>query len=356
MKQVGWLLSGLTWLLLAGSIVVLTGGVFGRPLLLAAVPTGSMVPVFNPGDMIVVLPTWVTGSAGLGDIVVFKTPADRNWVVHRIIDGNGLEGFVTKGDANQLADPERVYAKDMAGKVPQWQGKALRLPRLGLLSVSQGPLSSPVVAGVALVMGVYLLVLDIRPSAAWTGRVPRRRARATSEALLFMYLGLSATAFITTLVPAWTLSTTQQLRYEVVAQKPIDSRSPGRYLKGQSYTEEVPVKNPSPLPLVVVFATEDSRVSYAPSVALVPPRTSARFMVNVQAVETGLYESQVNMGVFLPLLPPAVIGWLGASNMALAAVVCALVPMLLLLALALFDARCRQALSHAWLRLRLRLT
>lgn len=116
MNQLGRLLSAITWLLVLASMVIITGGLLGRPLLFAAVPTGSMVPALMPGDLIVVLPPWALSPPGLGDVVIFRTPQERNWIVHRITGGNSTDGFVTKGDANPIADLRRVYPQEIAGR------------------------------------------------------------------------------------------------------------------------------------------------------------------------------------------------------------------------------------------------
>ena len=350
MRHLGRLLSTLTWLLVAGSLIIITGGLFDRPLLVAAVPTGSMVPVLRPGDLIVVLPTWLAPPPGLDDIVVFRTAQDRNWIVHRIVDGNAADGWVTKGDANPISDLRPVISRDVAGVVPQVNGRALRLPRLGLLRLDDGPLSSPLVAGVALVAGIFLLLLDMQPS----GRVPRFRHRRhpppKPTAVLGIYLGLAGTAFLTTLLPAWTLSSSQVIAYEVVAMRHSQVTVVGQYIRGQTHREEILIEDPSPLPLVVVFATDDPNVTYAPNSAVVSPGGSSKFTASIATPTLGRYQSSLRTGVFLPLMPPAWLAWLGARSMVLAAVASALVPAMAVLGLALFDVRTRAAI--AWLRIR----
>lgn len=346
MKQAGLILSAITWLLVAVSVVIIAGGLFGRPLLLAAVPTGSMLPVLHPGDLIVVLPAWAMPAPGPGDIVIYKTPQDRDWVVHRIVGGSAAEGFITRGDANPASDPHRVFPGDVAGVVPRWAGGALRLPRLGLLSIGRGPLSSPAVAGVGLVMGIYLLVADLKPRL----RLPRLRpgagARARPAAICALYLGLAGTAFLTTLIPAWTLSSRQLLQYEIVLQRPARVHGAARYIAGQRHVEAVPVTNPSPLPLVIVFVSTDPRVTYAPWWAVVPARETYRFQAAVENPVPGRHEAKLEMGVFLPLLPPALLAALARRSLALAALASALVPALAVLGLALLDQRVRLALAR----------
>lgn len=350
MKHLGRFLSLITWLLVAGSIVIITGGLFGRPLLMAAVPTGSMVPVLNPGDLIVVLPTWAVHSPGLDDIVIFRTKEDQDWIVHRIVDGNTTEGFVTKGDANQTPDPDRVFPRHMAGVVPQWRGGALRLPRLGLLSLQQGPLSSPAVAGIALAMGMYLLFLDARPRVKLP-RFPRPKQRPRADAVLSLYAGLAASAFLSTLIPAWTLSSREFLKYQVVASRPINLKQNGVFLQGQTYHEEVKVKNPSPLPLVVTFRSGDPNVTYSPWWAMVPAHSEKSFHMTVLTPDLGERTATLQMGVFLPLLPPIVVAGLARTSLSLTALVLSLVPVVAVGVIALMDPRSQVALGRLRARL-----
>lgn len=347
MKQLGRLLSIVTWLLIAAGVIIISGGLLGRPLLMASVPTTSMVPALNPGDLIVVLPTWTVTHPGLGDIVVFKTPEDRSWIVHRIVDGNAAEGFVTRGDANPVPDPKRVFPRDMAGVVPQWNGQALRLPRLGSLRMDTGPLASPIVAGIALVAGVFFLLMDMQPV-----KVPhlrhRRQNRARASSVLVIYLGLGGTAFLTTLIPAWTLSSNQLAAYEIIAQRPANHIPFGKYLQGEVHREEVVVANPSPLPLLVVFAAEDPALAYTPWSALVPAGKSVTFEARIQNWTLGHHEGNLQMGVFLPLLPPSFLASVARGNMALAAILTALIPGVTVFLLGLFDPRARQAMAQLW--------
>ncbi|MDF2629945.1 MAG: peptidase signal peptidase [Symbiobacteriaceae bacterium] len=353
MKQLGRLLSVITWLLILGGIVIISGGLLGRPLLVAAVPTTSMVPVLRPGDLIVVLPTWTVAHPGLGDIVVFKTDEDRSWIVHRIVDGNAAEGFITKGDANPISDPVRVFPRDMAGVVPQWGGSAVRLPRLGDLRIESGPLSSPVIAGVALVLGVFLLLADMQPV-----RVPRvrhgRRHRARPDAILYVYLGLAGTAFITTLIPAWTLSSEQLVAYDIAESRTAGTQPRAKYLQGEVHQEYVTVENPSPLPLLVVYATDAPGLTYTPWSALIPAKGSVVFDARITNEELGHHEGSLKMAVLLPLLPPALLAAVASKSMILAATLTALVPALAVIALGFTDPRVRLALLQVRARAILR--
>ena len=51
----------------------------------------------------------------LGDIVSIETPIGP--VMHRIVGGDGDEGFVSQGDNNEISDPWRPATSDIVGKL-----------------------------------------------------------------------------------------------------------------------------------------------------------------------------------------------------------------------------------------------
>jgi signal peptidase len=88
-----------------------------RPL---AVFSGSMVPTFDPGDVVVVRDT-DAGSLQVGDVVTFQPyPDDPRLITHRVIEVRyGVEGvsYTTQGDNNGAADLEPVQPKQVRGEV-----------------------------------------------------------------------------------------------------------------------------------------------------------------------------------------------------------------------------------------------
>ena len=73
--------------------------------------SGSMEPSFYAGDRLVLKQC---DSYNRGDIITYEV--DGTYVTHRIID-TIAEGFVTKGDANTIEDPDAVKEDQIAGKV-----------------------------------------------------------------------------------------------------------------------------------------------------------------------------------------------------------------------------------------------
>lgn len=85
-----------------------------------AVLTGSMRPTMPPGTLVVdraVAPAQVH----VGDVITFMPrPADPSLVTHRVvaqgIDAMGDRVFFTRGDANDVRDPEPVHGYQVVGK------------------------------------------------------------------------------------------------------------------------------------------------------------------------------------------------------------------------------------------------
>jgi signal peptidase len=71
--------------------------------------TGSMSPLVNPGDMVITVPTAVSGLR-VGDIITYHIPVEDHRVeTHRVTEiltnPDGTPAVRTKGDANQGVDP-----------------------------------------------------------------------------------------------------------------------------------------------------------------------------------------------------------------------------------------------------------
>lgn len=106
---------------------------------LRVVLTGSMEPAIKPGDMVFVINDNFK-SPQIGDVVIYdaKTLSGEKVTsfAHRIISGNSSEGFITKGDANPLADVQLSKAEDITGVVLftlPFIGKYLTVVHLGFL-------------------------------------------------------------------------------------------------------------------------------------------------------------------------------------------------------------------------------
>jgi signal peptidase len=92
--------------------------------------SGSMSPAFDAGSLVFVKPVAV-GEIQEGDVVTFRNLGDGEVVVtHRVIAVEETEegiAFRTKGDANNVEDPDLLPAGNVIGKV------IFALPYMGYL-------------------------------------------------------------------------------------------------------------------------------------------------------------------------------------------------------------------------------
>ncbi|MFZ5823188.1 MAG: signal peptidase I [Bacillota bacterium] len=344
--MIGRLISLVTWLLVAGSLAIIMGGLAGRPVLLAAVPTTSMVPALYPGDLIAVVPL-LGRRLSVGQIVVFKTEKDPTWIVHRIIGGSEQEGFITQGDGNQTPDPYLVYPRHVAGVVPMVGERVAKVSGLGALSLERGPLSNPYVAAVAMVLGIYLLASD--QTLAWRGFAPvvrRRRARGLAG-VVALYLALGLGVSMLTYLSTWSLSSRQAGRVEVVRELYPWSSS-HQILLGGERQEQVTLENPSRVPLIMGLSASDPSFRWSPAWVWLPPGSERQVTLSVAGEAPGRKEVLLRQSVYLPFLPVAFLQAMARLHWHLPAVAVALVPLLLMTAIALTDRRLAGRLRAVW--------
>lgn len=107
-------------LLAAVSLIPIPGNIK-----LFTVQSGSMEPKISTGSLIF---TKALADYNVGDIITKKTKDPKTTITHRIVSVEEKEGqkvFETKGDANDAADMELVFQKEIVGRV------FLSLPYLG---------------------------------------------------------------------------------------------------------------------------------------------------------------------------------------------------------------------------------
>ena len=104
----------------------------------------SMEPTYSTGDLV-----WSRcGEASVGDVVVY-TPEDTGnaRVIHRIVGGDGENGWVLQGDNNDFLDPWNPNDSQIVGIA------AVHIPRMGSVLYS---LQNPFIWGSLLLMAAAL--------------------------------------------------------------------------------------------------------------------------------------------------------------------------------------------------------
>jgi len=158
-------------------VFMMSYGITGRVVPVLVVKTGSMEPVLNVGDVILIDDTVKPDEIKVGpdgDVIVFRKPGSRELIVHRAI-GKTAEGFITKGDANPGIDfwspvpYENLIGRWTGFKIPYWTG-------IGFLSLFlRGEIYPPygrIVLVLLIVLNLYLIIRDFKS---------RKRSRPSSE-------------------------------------------------------------------------------------------------------------------------------------------------------------------------------
>ena len=107
-------------LIILVSIIIISFKIFikdSQPfgITILQVSSNSMVPIFQKGDFIIIKKQ---AEYSVGDIITYKMTEENisYYITHRIIKKDGNE-YVTKGDANNREDSQKVNSNNIKGKV-----------------------------------------------------------------------------------------------------------------------------------------------------------------------------------------------------------------------------------------------
>lgn len=128
--------SALQALLILAIVAMVLGQIVGQPVLLSYVTSGSMAETMDAGDGFVVLPSAVSGSVEVGDVVTFKakTLHGGGLTTHRVVKKTD-RGYITQGDANSFTDQDGseppVKDAQIVGQAVQIGKSPIVIPKLG---------------------------------------------------------------------------------------------------------------------------------------------------------------------------------------------------------------------------------
>ncbi|MBV8256802.1 MAG: signal peptidase I [Actinobacteria bacterium] len=110
----------------------------------------SMLPVYKTGDLVLVERE---SAYHVGQVIAYKVPKGDPMaglqVIHRIVGGDAVHGFVTQGDNRTAPDVWRPHPQDIVG------AKFLRIP-YGVLAINT--LRSPLMLGLLAACFVFVYV------------------------------------------------------------------------------------------------------------------------------------------------------------------------------------------------------
>jgi signal peptidase I len=120
----GWVVTAI----ISVFIVWFAVGVF--PVQPQLVGSGSMNPILKTGDIVIVA-KMPGDKIKLGDVIQYRKD-EKTTIIHRVIEVDRIgesKTFITKGDANSVADENPVLSDNVIGKV------VFNIPKIGLISV-----------------------------------------------------------------------------------------------------------------------------------------------------------------------------------------------------------------------------
>ncbi len=325
-----------------------------QPTGVVAIRSYSMEPLITRGDLVFIKPVKASTNFKEGQIVIFRAVEEgiRDWTLHRIVGGNAEEGFITKGDANKEADQflERfpaVKADWIVGVVPTIGGKPVKIPLLGYLPLlMEENMSNPKLLPVGL--GIIATVL-----LAQEYFYPRkmRKKRTMAKGQLYLLAGLAFSMLMLTVMLTGSLFL--NFTYGVDDSRGVLLGSDVGVLQiGDRHTLTfAELENSGRFPAFYYVAVTDPQLELQQKANCLFGGEFAKVEATVYAQKTGIHQSTVCVGMFLPFLPLPVIAVLAEINIWLAFIAVALVPALPLLLLPWFEPRFRRDLKHFWQRL-----
>lgn len=335
MKWVSRLVNSILFIIMLLTLIAAIGSsITEKPFLLTSVRSNSMYPLFQRSDMLLLKNITSNDKLNIGDIVVFKSKegslSTKGWIVHRIIEGNENNGFITQGDANLYTDQETggnppVTREFIASKVLSIGNVVLKFPLIGYLPLwIEEYQSSPYILPL---MAVFLAI--IVGFSELKGNSKKRKKKTTNLELPLIYIVSGIT--ISVIIAGTMIATSQQINvsYEI-------SENSSGILMGSNIgilkvgdTQEKPIadlENKSFFPITVAITNNDDQISNSHSLIKLNPGDSLTTSMILEAKNPGTYKSKVSIGMFYPFLPSEVIFFLASKSYWLALITISLLP------------------------------
>ena len=321
----------------------------GMPTLAVAIRSWSMEPVFTRGDLVFILPTTNKTQFTHGQIVVFRSEENgiRDWTMHRIVDGNMEEGFITKGDNNERTDQEgsrypAVKQEWIAGVVPTLGKIPAKMPLMVYIPLLlEQHMSNPlVIFGFLIVLALVLFVDEIfKPK-------KRRKKEAITKEHLFFLGGIAFAVMMAAVMLMGSLFITFPYGVEETVGVLMGS-DVGIIQKGSAREIKLAdLKNKGNIPFFYHVLNKDPQIIIDDTNFVIKQNNEKSISATVYGDREGLYQTNIIIGMFLPFLPHAIIKFIVKINFWLALVIVSLTPTIPLFILPFLDYRFRRNIKN----------
>lgn len=309
-------------------ISLIVGQLFGQPVLLSYVATGSMAPTLEPGDGFIAIPSAIAGPVEEGDVIVFQAQNlnGGGLITHRVVDVTD-SGYITKGDANPVTDQDGtepiVRNPQVVAKALQIGGNVVVIPKLGavVLAIAGGiealQLALARLFGIRALLGpqglAYLLfVIGATAFLVSTllerGEADRRRDRNRSRDVVeARHLIVGLTLILVLITTASMVLPSGAHEYGIVSST-SDSEGINVIQQGTSETTTFRVPSNGLMPVVVFLEPGGDGVTVSERELVVGSNQMEEVQVTILAPQqTGYYQYYLVEYRYLAILPQSTI-------------------------------------------------
>lgn len=304
--------------------------VLDQPMFMSAIRSNSMYPLFERGDVIFLKPLNIDSEKHIGDIVVFKDLegeySSKGFIVHRLAEGSMQDGFITKGDANELSDQDaasvpRIKNEWIYSKVISLGQKPIKIPLIGHLSLyaEENDIDPDIIKKFMGLCVVMLIASEIYSHLPYKKkrkkkRVVKKGIDLIAPSLMFFIAGMII--IVISLGGLLTLADTYYINYKVDdASGVMQSSQVGVVKIGDSIEKKLSTfKNSGKLPIFFSISTNDPQISFSENDFTLSSGEHKSVEFKVSGDKKGLYSSEIFVGLYMPIFPKAWISSLSHKN------------------------------------------
>lgn len=301
----------------------MAGTLTGKPTFFSIVQSNSMYPILSRGDIVLVRPVNPSDVLSVGDIILFKATrnsSSKSWIIHQIADGNDLDGYITKGEANFQTDQANnnlpLIKRDLiASKAIAYKGSILKVPLLGfpLLWLNNAKDWILILPLICLTI-IFILMIDILICKSKVIPFYNRNLLVFSGGFL---LSLLLACYTVTSSQLWLID------YNAADTLPLEKTLSSVY-------------NKWPFPLLLACNSSDQNLELVIPNHILSPKQSLYPHLMISEPHDDTSPATLWIAAFLPLLPATFVVSLTKISFGLALVIVSVIPGLPLMLFPLF--------------------